>query len=248
VKSDGLAKLYDTLTLDERFRLRAQAWARWDQADMERLDRTCPLGQYDAYCARLEAAGVLTLGVLAELLPKLAKLRMVSAVQPLVAHLEATAEDSAMKGFYLGFQAGWRAAGKRTDAPDISDDALTEAAERAYRLGNHLSDVLDELTTTLATSARTPRDGLAAFCQDDLGLPLDVVLGAWGRPALAELSEYAETLDAVEPNSDEIELFGRVLRIAWRREGLHDQSAEDQSAEFDDELRAAIEAACGEDS
>jgi hypothetical protein len=35
VKADGLAKLYDQLTLDERFRLRVRALARRDLADGE---------------------------------------------------------------------------------------------------------------------------------------------------------------------------------------------------------------------
>jgi hypothetical protein len=238
VNDKGLSKLYDTLTLDERFRLRVQAWARGDKADMERLDRATVGHQYTAYCSRLEAAGVLTLGVLLELLPKLAKLRMVEAIRPLVAYAEAAAEDAAMTGYLDGYTAAWRAAGKRSEPPDVSDSKLTAAAGRASHLGNHFSEALDRLTVTLAISARTPRDGLAAFCRDELGVSLDDALGAWGRPALAELVEHSEALDAAEPDEQEIELLGRVLRIAWRREGLNDPTAE-----FDDELKAAIEAA-----
>ena len=82
MKSDGLSKLYDTLTLDERFRLRLRAFARRDMTDCERLDRTCPSTQYKEYCDRIEASDVLTLCILVELLPKLAKLRMVDAFRP----------------------------------------------------------------------------------------------------------------------------------------------------------------------
>ena len=237
MKSDGLSKLYDTLTLDERFRLRVQAWARNDKVDMERIDRSCPGMQYSAYCARLEAAGVLTLGVLAELLPKLAKLRMVSVFREPMAFLEVAAEQAAVSGFLDGYAAGWQAAGKRGRPPAVTDNKLDAAAARAFRVGGILSEALDRLAAELAVSARTPRDGLAAFCRDDLGLTLDDVLGAWGQPARAELAEHAEALDAAQPREREIELLGRVLHIAWRREGLHDPTAE-----FDDELRAAVEA------
>ncbi len=48
MKADGLAKLYDTLSLDERVRLRLHAFARRDRADWERLDRTCPPTQLRA--------------------------------------------------------------------------------------------------------------------------------------------------------------------------------------------------------
>src|SRR5438067_3348307 len=61
MKGHGLSKLYDTLTLDERFRLRIRALARRDWADGERLDRACLSSQYRAYCDRLEASDVLTL-------------------------------------------------------------------------------------------------------------------------------------------------------------------------------------------
>ncbi len=70
MKSDGLAKLYDTLTLDERVRLRLHAFARRDRADWERLDRTCAPTQRGRYCERLEASDVLTLCALVDLLPK----------------------------------------------------------------------------------------------------------------------------------------------------------------------------------
>jgi len=237
MKAD-LSKLYDTLTLEERFRLRAQAWARGDHADMERLDRTCPLAQYGAYCARLEAGCVLVLGVLAELLPKLAKLRMVSAVRPLVAYLEQVAEEGAEMAYFDGYAAGWRAAGKRSKRPEIDHEKLSRKVKSTGRSIPQFSAVLDELEATLAASARTPRDGLAALCNDEMGLSLEVALGAWGRPALAELAVHAELLDAAEPDADELELFAKVLGIAWRREGLNDPTAE-----FDDDLREAIEAA-----
>ena len=42
MKGGGLSKLYDTLTVEERFRLRIRALARRDLVDCERLDRACP--------------------------------------------------------------------------------------------------------------------------------------------------------------------------------------------------------------
>jgi hypothetical protein len=74
--------------VEERFRLRIRALARGDQTDCERLDRACPSLQYRDYRDRVECSDVLTLCVMVELLPKLAKLRMLGAVQPMVAYLE----------------------------------------------------------------------------------------------------------------------------------------------------------------
>ena len=58
MKGGGLSKLYDTLTIEERFRLRIRALARRDFVDCGRLDRACPDRQYRAYCARLDASDV----------------------------------------------------------------------------------------------------------------------------------------------------------------------------------------------
>ena len=238
MKSDGLAKLYDQLTLEERFRLRVQALARGDRADCDRLDRVCPGVDYSAYCARLEASDVLTLCAMAELLPKLAKLQMVAAFRPLVAYLEGAAGDAAWMGYLDGYAAGWKAAGKRGEPPEVSDDELTAAAGRAYRLGARFSEALDGLASDLAGVARAPRDALAAFAEDVLGLTVDDLTGAWAQPALETLAKHREALDAAETDAEGVALLGDVLRLAWRRHGLNDPTAE-----VDDELRARFEAA-----
>ena len=77
-----------------------------------------------------------------------------------------------------------------------------------------------------------------ALAADELGLSLDALLGAWGRPALDTLAEHTTALDAAEPDAEGLELLMRVLDLAWRRRGLNDPTAE-----LDDDLRAAYEAA-----
>jgi hypothetical protein len=235
MKSDGLAKLYDTLTVDERFRLRLQAFARRDMVECERLDRACPSYHHPAYCARIDASDVLTLCTLTELLPKLAKLRMIRAIRPGMAFVEAAGEQAGWMGYLDGYEAGWRAAEGVGDPPPISDDELIAASERAYRLGERFSSLLDKIAADVAASARNPRDALAAFAQQRLGLSLDVLLGAWSPQASTILAEFSEALDAAEPDADELALSARVLELAWRRHGLLDSTAE-----ADDELKAKM--------
>jgi hypothetical protein len=237
MKSDGLARLYDTLTVDERFCLRIRALGRGDKADWDRLDRSCPLDESREYCARLEASDTLTLCTLVELLPLLAKLDMVGAFGPLVEYLEGAARDSAWMGYLDGYAAGWKAAGKRGKPPAVSDDELAAAADRAHRVGATFSEALEQVTGMLAGRARTSRDALAAFAEDELGLSLADLLAAWGGYALNRLAEHAEALDAAEPNADDLALAARVLNLAWRRHGLNDPTAEI------DDLRARFEAA-----
>jgi len=238
MKGDGLAKLYDTLTVDELFRLRLKAWSRRDDVDCDRLDRAAMLRQYGAYCSRVEASEVLTLSVIAELLPKLAKLQMVGALAPIVGFLEGAAEDAAWMAYLDGYAAGWKAAGKRGEPPDVADSDLTAAAGRAYSLGGRCSQALDGLASDLAGLARTPRDALAAFAADDLGVSIDDLMGAWASPALASLAAHRDALEAAEADGEGVELLRDVLRLAWRRHGLGDPDAE-----IDDELRGRAEAA-----
>ena len=237
MKADGVAKLYDALTLDERVRLRLHAFARRDRADWERLDRTCPPVQRGAYCERLDASDVLTLCCLVDLLPTLAKLQMVGAMRPLVEFVEGAARDAAWLAYLDGYHAGWRAAGTRGEPPDVADDELAAVAERRGAVGDHVTKALDTLASAFAARARTPRDGLAAFARDELGVPLDVLLGAWGATAIGRLAQHAEALDAAEPAAEELALMGDVLRLAWRRHGLNDPTAE-----VPDELRERFEA------
>ena len=238
MKTDGLAKLYDQLTLEERFRLRIRALARGDKADCERLDRACPDREYRAYCDRVDTSGELVLLTLIELMPQLAKLRMLGALGPLVEYLEAAARDAAIGGYLEGLEAGWRSAGKRGDPPDVTDAELSAAAGRSYRQGRYFSDVLESLATDLAGSARVPRDGLAAFAEAELGLTFEDLIAAWAGPAAEEIGVHTEALDAAEADAEDLALLRDVLRVVWRREGLGDLTAEP-----DDELRARMEAA-----
>ena len=82
---------------------------------------------------------------------------------------------------------------------------------------------------------------MALATRDVLGEPLDVLVGAWGATALDRLAEHAEALDAAEPDAEELALMGEVLRLAWRRHGLNDTTAE-----VPDELRERCEAALGD--
>ena len=242
MKADGLAKHYDTLSIEELFRLRIRALARGDRADWERLDRAARAsGRYGDYCARLEASDVLVLCTLTELLALLAKLRMVGAFRPLVEFLEGAGRDAAWLAFLDGLAVGWKAAGKRGTPPDVSDDDLTAVADRRFPIGTRFSEVLDTLAADFAGKARMPRDALAAFAETELGLSLDDLLGAWGSPALPELADHRDALDAAEPDAEGLALAGDVLRLAWRRHGLNDPTAE-----IDDALRERFEAAIGE--
>lgn len=91
------------------------------------------------------------------------------------------------------------------------------------------------LASDLAGQARTPRDALAAFVEDELGVRLDDLMGAWASPAVEVLAEHAEALDAAEADAEGLELLRDVLRVAWRMHELDDTNANME------ELRARYE-------
>jgi hypothetical protein len=169
------------------------------------------------------------------LLPLLAKLQMIAAFRPAMEYVAGAADDGAAFGYFRGYTAGWKAAGKRGDPLEIADDELPRAPESIRRL---LLGVADELVRTFATSARTPRDALGAFAEAELGVSLADLLQAWAPGACETLDMHAEALDEAEPNPEALALHGEVLRLAWRKHGLNDPDAE-----IDDELRERVEAA-----
>ena len=241
MKADTLAKHYEKLTAEERFKLRLHALARGDLADCQRLDRACSSVAFPQYADRVTASEVLTLCMLVDTMPKLAKLSMVGGMRLLVEHLEGAARDAGWQGYLDGYRAGWKAAGTRGEPPDVSEDDLDAASDRAYRHDGRFSEVLDQIAASLAASARMPRDALARFSGEVMGVPFDVLLGAWAKIALPPLAEHAEALDAAEPDAEELALMADVLRLAWRRNGLNEPHAE-----IDDALRERYEAAIAE--
>ncbi len=243
----GLEKLYDEFTAEERFRLVIGAMARGDKLDVERLGRTCPKKSYTmsdaAYTDRLEVCEMLTLVTLLELLPKLAKLRMVEVFRYIGEYLGGLAEDALYVVYSAGFDAGssegWQRAGGKGKQPKFSpeNDELEGLQEAAAELRSRLNGMLDGLRDGLARDARTARDAHVTFCSEELNLASDEVLTALASNAMPTVEEFRAALDRVEPNQEEVDALVDVMRCAWRRRALGDQSAEISS-----QTRALLEA------
>src|ERR671928_762367 len=125
MKKDGLGKLYDRLTPEERFRLVVEAEARSDGRETEWLVRSTPRYTYEeadpAYTGLARASKDLTWAVCLDLLPRLAKMRMArtfAEILPRVCGAYAKdARTSYLSGRREGAQKAWRAAGKEGDPP-----------------------------------------------------------------------------------------------------------------------------------
>jgi hypothetical protein len=243
VNLKGVQKLYDRLTPEERFRLAVEAIARGDKAEAERLRRACPWGTRGTHAARLEVSDYLTKAVMLELLPKLAKLRVVEALRPVGECLGDIAANRASTAYLDGFEAGaraaWAQAGRNGSLPELHADEgeLAAAAARAAELWATHERNLDLLADDLAADARAPWEAFGRFCREQLGLPPEVLVAAWARPALVNLDDFAAALDAAEPDAAAVETLADVLCCAWRRRALGDETAE-----IGEDTRAALEA------
>ena len=246
MKTHALARLYDRLEPDERFRLVVQALARGDRAEADRLGRACPVKRYaisdPRYADRLELSDELTLVVLLELVPKLTKLRMVEVFRMLSDFLGELDEHTAMLAYVEGLEAGWRAAGGEGERPPeaMAEGALDRLVARGADVRAHYQRMCDGLAAELAADARPARDGFAAFCRDELGLEPEALIAAWMRPALALLEEHRAALDAAECDPEARDALATVLGVAWRRRALGDSTAE-----VDPDLRERLAGADG---
>jgi hypothetical protein len=250
VNLKGVQRLYDRFAPDERLRLAITALAREDDAEAERLGRSCPRKTYTAtdpdYVDRLEASDGVTLCILAELLPHLAKLRMVAAFRLYGEYLEGLQEDAAVIAYLDGRAAGLAAArqgarGRGTPRrPADEDPGLAAATERAAEHRRLFERLCDRLGARVAAEVRISWDAFGRFCRDDLGLEPEALVAAWARPALANLEEHRAALEAAEPEAGAVDVLLDVLRYAWRRRALRDQTAE-----ISPETQARLEAEAG---
>jgi hypothetical protein len=83
LRKDGLTRHYRLLTADDRFRLVLEAKARQDEAEVDRLKRSCPTKTYrmsDGACAdRFEAGELIAPAVSLDLTLYLAKMKVAGA-------------------------------------------------------------------------------------------------------------------------------------------------------------------------
>src|ERR671928_528419 len=123
MKKDGLGKLYDRLTPEERFRLVVEAEARGDGRETEWLVRSAPRYTYEeadpAYTSLARASKDVTWAVCLDLLPRLAEMRMARAfseILPCVCGAFAKdARTSYLRGQREGAQRAWKAASREGD-------------------------------------------------------------------------------------------------------------------------------------
>ncbi len=237
MKGNGLGKLYDRLTPEERFRLDLEAMARGDMSESERLVRTCPRKNYVmndwGFAGRWQLAGELTLRVYARIAQLLERLHMVDAFRTLPPYsnqlMQSVAEDAYFDGHKAGSYKAWNLAHKTGRPPGWSEDEEDEPEDpviardlellegKVTTYGGLLPEILDRFERTATEEALTCWEGFAAFCTDvwrvEAGKVLRVVLED-EAPRVEAMKRRAGRL-GVEAGSERVEELRVSLAEGW---------------------------------
>lgn len=213
MKANGLARLYDRLTPEERFRLVLMAMARGDHEEVRRLRESCPRKRYEmqdaAYADRVAASLTLAMAALAELRARLERLEAFERMDTLAAELLSLATKAQARALEDGFRMGLRAAGGEGEPPLLDLEGLRSAVAEQDRL---LRAQAEEVRTRLAAEVRAALEALGRFSREELGLGPETVLGAWCPGVLPELERVPEA----EPDPAEVEELRAAFVSLWQ--------------------------------
>jgi hypothetical protein len=237
MRQNGLGKLYERLTPEERFRLDVLASARGDAEESELLTRTCQRQTYTmnhrGYTGRWTGAYEITLRMYIAVNNELAKLQMIDAVRGLVPYSQTLSHNMIVDSYFCGHESGsryaWGRAGKDGEPPGYEED-IEESEENAdpateadmdgleatveEYLG-FVPEVLDRLERSLASDALSLWTGFCAFCEECVGVEAQKV-------AAVVLEPVAGRIEDLEARAERLGLEADPETVQKVREGLAD--------------------------
>ena len=241
MKQNGLGKLYDRLTPEERFKLDVEAMARGDTEESRRLVDTCPRRSLTMnephFTWRWDGAIHLTMAMLMDLRQLTARLRMIDAFRMTLPHLQGLRENDTHAAYFDGHISGsrhaWKAAGKEGAPPGWEDNDEKAEQNRDPEIDENLgmldarnsaadtwlTEILDRLERELASEAITVWTAYRRFCEETMEIEAVKLLRATFKPALEDvrwLEGIAERL-GLEPEVAAVEEYRAGLTEGWRK-------------------------------
>jgi hypothetical protein len=241
MKRNGHARYYDRLTPEERFRLDLEAMARGDAEESELLTRTCPKRDYIMndvqFAGRWDGAIQLSMVVLMDLRPAVAKLRMIEVSRVVGPYIQSAWENDVYRAYFDGHESGshyaWSKAGKEGDPHGCESDedlrgenADPQIDEDLEKLGASLgrsdaliSERLEDMERGLAAGALAGWRAFESLCAEEMELPAKKILQATFPPALEDVGFFEAACERlrVEPDPVAVEECQEVLETHWRR-------------------------------
>jgi hypothetical protein len=240
-KNNGLGKLYERLTPEERFRLDVEAMARGDTEESRKLTDTCPRRTYTmndiGFAGRWDGAVQLTMAMLMDLRQVTARLRVIDAFKGVLPLSRNLAENDAILAYLDGHRAGtryaWARAGMEGEAPGLETDeeeaeenadeamdaGLDEACSRVEESSGMVPRLLDRLEREIASEAIVVWAAYLRFCEETVQVEAEKLLMATFKPALEDirwLESLVERL-GLEAEAAAVEEYREGLVAGWRK-------------------------------
>jgi hypothetical protein len=236
---NGLGKLYDRLTPEERFRLDVLAMARGDEEESEHLTNTCPRRSYTmnevGFTGRWRGALELTLLTLLDLRARMDKVQMIDAFRATFPYLRTVWENDTHEAYFDGHRSGsshaWRKAGREGEPPGWEHD--DEEAERGEdpaiegdlgRISERCEDAfgfivraVERLEREFTQEALSQWAAYRGLCEETLELEAMELLKAIMPEAVQYaqgIEERAERLE-LEPDSESVEEYRAITDDTW---------------------------------
>jgi hypothetical protein len=235
VNKNGLGKLYDRLTPEERFRLDVEAMARGDTEESERLVDTCPRYTYAmtdlAFSGRWQTTTEMVLVLCLDLTQHMSRLTMIDAIREtlpfarVIYHNEG--EWAYLEGHERGSRYVWERAGMSGDPPgwqpledEDSDPAIGEALdELSTRLEelDIMPELLNRLERKTTAQAWTLWEAFAGFAETWLDVEAEKLIKArydFVLPGVEDLKARKERL-VIETDEEQLAEIRGALVEAW---------------------------------
>jgi hypothetical protein len=239
MKQNGLGKLYDKLTPEERFRLDVEAMARGDEEESRRLTDTCPRRTYSiaelAFSGRWHGALELTLLNLLDLRSRMDKMQMIDAFRVALPYLDTFWHNDSHEAYFDGHISGsrhaWRMAGKEGEPPGWENDDdeaehnrdpdIDEDLEKLDARGAHafdfITNALDRLEREFAEEAFAQWSAHKGFCAEELEIEAMKLVKA----IMPEAVEYIQGLEdraarlEIEADEERVREYRTITGEVW---------------------------------
>jgi hypothetical protein len=238
MRKDGLGKLYDRLTPEERFRLVIEAEVREDTGESRQLVGSAPRYTYrqadPAYTRRVRASHEITWAICLDLLPRLSRIQLVRAFSEALPLTYNACENEAISAYFDGHRdgsrRGWQAAGKTGEPPgweeaweeeDEEDpqieEALNPVTTHIQGASKRFMGLLKDLELEIATEARVLWEAFSNFSREELGLEPKKLIKFWFEVALSEIDHLEALTEDVELDREKVEESESYIRDGWRK-------------------------------
>jgi hypothetical protein len=239
MKHNGLEKLYERLTPEERFRLDVEATARGDMEESMRLTDTCPRRSYTmnevGFSGRWHGALELMLMTLLDLRARMDKVQMIDAFRVMLPYLDTLWHNDTHEAYFDGHMSGsrhaWSAAGKSGEPPGWEDDEeeaesnsdstidkdLEKIDERGADAFDFITYAFDKLKREFTEEAFALWSAFEGFCADEVEIEAMKLLKA----IMPQAVEYVQGLEEraakleIEADEERVEEYRAIIGEVW---------------------------------